>query len=108
MSVIDQPGSLDLPISDRPSEGTLSGGSTTSTLAEVTHKRRSRLAAFRQRNLFVGGAIVLIIVLVAIFAPLIAPRGPQETDYGARLISPSRAHLLGTDNLGKDMLSRVI
>ena len=43
-----------------------------------------------------------------IFAPLIAPRGPQETDYGARLIPPSREHLFGTDNLGRDIFSRVL
>jgi peptide/nickel transport system permease protein len=46
--------------------------------------------------------------MLAIFAPWIAPRGPQETDYGARLISPSWSHLFGTDNLGKDVFSRVI
>jgi peptide/nickel transport system permease protein len=69
--------------------------------------RRSRWRFWRQRNLIVGGAIVLLVVALAVFAPVIAPRGPQETDYGARLAPPSRQHLFGTDNLGKDIFSRV-
>jgi peptide/nickel transport system permease protein len=77
-------------------------------LAGAARGGRSRLAAFKQRNLFVGGAIVATIALVAILAPVLAPRGPQDTDYGARLQPPSREHLFGTDNLGKDTLSRVM
>jgi peptide/nickel transport system permease protein len=77
-------------------------------LADAVRGPRSRLAAYKQRNLYVGGAIVLLIVLVAIFAPVIAPRGPQDTDYDARLQPPSREHIFGTDNLGKDTLSRVM
>jgi peptide/nickel transport system permease protein len=77
-------------------------------LAGITKRRRSRLAALRQRNLLVGGAIVLGIVLVALLAPVIASRGPQDTDYDARLKPPSREHILGTDNLGKDTFSRVL
>jgi peptide/nickel transport system permease protein len=77
-------------------------------LADVAKGRRSRLTAFKQRNLFVGGTIVLLIVLVAILAPVIAPRGPQDTDYNARLQPPGREHIFGTDNLGKDTLSRVL
>lgn len=61
-----------------------------------------------QRNLIIGGLIVLCIVAIAILAPVIAPHGPQDTDYTARLQGPSLAHPFGTDNLGKDILSRVI
>ncbi len=61
-----------------------------------------------QRNLVAGGAIVFAIVVLAIFAPVIAPSGPQDTDYTARLVGPSLDHLFGTDNLGKDIFSRVI
>jgi len=77
-------------------------------LATVKPRRSSRFAAFRQSNLIAGGVIVFGVVFVAIFAPILAPRGAQETDYGARLQPPSWQHLMGTDNLGKDMLSRVI
>jgi len=83
-------------------------GASGAGLAGTVKKRRSRLAAFKQRNIYVGGAIVLAVVLVALLAPVLAPRGPQDTDYGARLKPPSREHLLGTDNLGKDTLSRVM
>src|SRR2546426_855200 len=77
-------------------------------LSAAVASPRVRNVKFRQWNLLTGGTIVLLIVLVAIFAPLIAPRGPQETDYNARLKPPSSQHWLGTDNLGKDILSRVI
>ncbi len=44
--------------------------------------------------------MILAIVLTAVLAPVVAPYGPQETDYTARLQPPGRDHLLGTDNLG--------
>ena len=52
--------------------------------------------------------MIACITAVAIFAPVIAPRGPQDTDYDARLIPPTREHLFGTDNLGRDIFSRVL
>ncbi len=58
--------------------------------------------------MIVGGALIALLVLIAIFAPLIAPVGPQDTDYTARLVPPSRAHFFGTDNLGRDIFSRVL
>lgn len=70
-------------------------------------KRRSRKRLLK-RNVLFGGAIVFFVLIVAVFAPVIAPHGPQDTDYNARLAPPSSAHLLGTDNLGKDILSRVV
>jgi peptide/nickel transport system permease protein len=67
-----------------------------------------RVARWRNRNLVVGAFLIGLVVLVAIFAPAIAPRGPQDTDYTARLKPPSLEHLMGTDNLGRDVFSRVI
>lgn len=55
-----------------------------------------------------GLAIVALLVLVAAFAPLLAPYGPYAQDLGARLQPPSSAHLLGTDEFGRDILSRII
>jgi peptide/nickel transport system permease protein len=69
---------------------------------------RPRLIQWRQRNLIVGAALIALLVLIALFAPLIAPVGPQDTDYTARLVPPSRAHFFGTDNLGRDIFSRVL
>jgi peptide/nickel transport system permease protein len=55
-----------------------------------------------------GGAIVLILFLVGIFADLIAPYGFNEMTLSARLQAPSASYWLGTDNLGRDLLSRII
>ncbi len=55
-----------------------------------------------------GLSIVIIMILVAIFAPLISPYGPNERDKDSSLLAPSRNHLFGTDLLGRDIFSRVI
>ena len=55
-----------------------------------------------------GMCIVLVLILLALFADVIAPYDPAATDFSARLQMPSRAHWFGTDNLGRDILSRVI
>ena len=69
---------------------------------------RPHLIRWRERNLIVGAMLIGTIVLIAIFAPMIAPRGPLETDYAARLVAPGPGHLFGTDNLGRDIFSRVV
>jgi len=56
----------------------------------------------------VGGIIVLTLFLTGIFADLLAPYGYNEIILSDRLSPPSAAHILGTDNLGRDMLSRII
>ena len=53
------------------------------------------------------GAWVLLL-LVAVAAPLLAPYPPNEADYAAVRQAPTAAHWLGTDNLGRDILSRII
>lgn len=52
--------------------------------------------------------IWIVLVLVAIFAPYLAPYDPIEADFAAVRSGPSAAHLLGADNLGRDLLSRII
>jgi len=59
-------------------------------------------------NLRVGAAIVALWVLIALLAPWIAPYDPIAQDMSARLHAPNLAHLFGTDNFGRDILSRVI
>jgi len=62
-----------------------------------------------QHRLFViGFVITLVLVLVSIFAPIIAPYDPIEPHFDSRLASPSQEFLLGTDYLGRDILSRII
>jgi peptide/nickel transport system permease protein len=68
-----------------------------------------RVRAFARHRLALAGAIVVFaLALIAIFAPIIAPYGPNEVDLMATAQAPSRAHLLGTDDIGRDVLSRVI
>jgi peptide/nickel transport system permease protein len=56
----------------------------------------------------IGGVIVLLLLFVGIFADLLAPYGYNDIDLDALLQAPSASHLLGTDNLGRDLLSRII
>jgi peptide/nickel transport system permease protein len=55
-----------------------------------------------------GAVLVTVFVVLAIFAPLIAPHDPAQISLPNRLASPSAAHWLGTDELGRDTLSRLI
>ncbi len=56
----------------------------------------------------VGGVIIIVLVLTGIFANLLAPYGFNEIILADRLDPPSAAHVLGCDNLGRDLLSRII
>ncbi len=55
-----------------------------------------------------GGALIVIIAVTAILAPLLAPYDPLATDYGGMLAPPGAQHWLGTDAFGRDVLSRII
>jgi peptide/nickel transport system permease protein len=56
----------------------------------------------------IGAALICLIMIFAIFAPWIAPQDPAAIDLPGRLTPPSHAHWFGTDELGRDILSRVI
>src|SRR3989449_2658446 len=62
----------------------------------------------RNRLALVGLWVVLGIVVVALFASWVAPSSPIKPDFGNLLRSPSATHPMGTDDLGRDALSRVI
>jgi ABC-type dipeptide/oligopeptide/nickel transport system permease subunit len=62
----------------------------------------------RNRNAMAGTAIVLLVTLVAIFAPLLAPHSYENVDLLAVWSEPSAEHLMGGDALGRDILSRLI
>jgi len=55
-----------------------------------------------------GLGITIAIIFVAIFGPFFAPYDPLRIEYGERLLHPSSRYLLGTDSLGRDILSRII
>ncbi len=62
----------------------------------------------RHRLAMVGLALVVAQVLLALLAPLLAPYAPSAIDYRAMLHGPTTVHLLGTDDLGRDIVSRLI
>src|SRR5690349_13992831 len=75
---------------------------------ELAPRERFGLGDLLRDRRWFCGVILLLIALAAIFAPIVAPYSP--TEYHPALVAqpPTRAHLLGTDELGRDILSRVI
>lgn len=70
---------------------------------------RRVVKVFFQRKLAVIGLVfILLLIITAIFAPWLAPYDPYKMNMRAQLLQPSPEHLLGTDALGRDTLSRVI
>jgi peptide/nickel transport system permease protein len=70
---------------------------------------RHFLRVFFSRKLVVFGIVIILLLLItAIFAPFLAPYDPYDQNFEEWLLQPSRAHLLGTDSLGRDTLSRLI
>lgn len=65
-------------------------------------------AVVANRGAAIGLALVVLLVVTALFAPLLAPFDPSRMGAGPRLASPSLAHLFGTDEFGRDILSRVM
>ena len=63
--------------------------------------RRNRLAV-------VGGVLFIILILVALLAPVLAPKGFDNQDYSATLQTPNIKHWFGTDQFGRDILDRII
>src|SRR5207249_9844651 len=86
---------LRVPLED-PASGTVSGaGALWRTV------KKNTIGAF-------SAALLVVIVLMAIFADVLAPYDPLETHPEIRLSAPSRAHPFGTDDIGRDVLSRII
>jgi peptide/nickel transport system permease protein len=73
-------------------------------IAAVAGGRRRRLSP----SLAIGGGIVLLVAIVAIFCPVLAPYNPDTMNIINQFAPPSAAHLLGTDNFGRDLLSRLM
>jgi peptide/nickel transport system permease protein len=78
-------------------------------LSPRARRRRILRRRFLRRPAAVVSLVVVVaFVLAAVFARWVAPHSPEATDFNAILASPSREHLLGTDELGRDTLSRII
>jgi peptide/nickel transport system permease protein len=85
----------------RPAAVVVSPRSRNPTMALLRAVARHRLAGF-------GLIVIALLLLIAIFAPWLAPYSPTQQDLYRVLAPPSRVHLLGTDNLGRDLLSRLL
>ncbi len=80
----------------------MNGSESRSVFTSILHElRKSPLVIF-------GLAVVLTVVFLAAFAPYIAPYDPNEIHFDAVTTPPSSSYLLGTDDMGRDILSRII
>ncbi|WP_404332145.1 ABC transporter permease [Mesobacillus maritimus] len=78
---------------------------------KVLRKEQNKLFVrkiFTNKMLVSGGSIFLFLTLISIFGPFIASYGPYEMTVVERLKGPSADHWFGTDNLGRDLFSRVV
>ncbi len=75
---------------------------------DVAPPRRPLRQLLSDRLAVSGLLLVVLLVLAAVFAPLLAPHDPAAVDPALRLTGPSAEHLLGTDELGRDLLSRLL
>ena len=85
-------------------ETTAVSGPSTSQAGALSVWRRLR----REPSAIIGAIIIALFVILAIFAPWIAPYDPNASDWMVVREAPTLTHLLGTDDLGRDVLSRVI
>ena len=76
--------------------------------AKIGESRRVVRVMFSRWIVIFGIIVVLAFIIIALFAPLLAPYDPTEPDYGAITQPLSKEHWLGTDELGRDVLSRLI
>jgi peptide/nickel transport system permease protein len=74
----------------------------------ATRRRRTWRRAMRRPPAFVGAVIVLLFTVMAVGAPWIASSDPLRTNWGQIRKAPTTAHIFGTDDLGRDVYSRVV
>lgn len=90
---------------DGGSQKTLSPKDETGAKAVITEFFRT---IRKSRSASIGLGLILIVCALALLAPVIAPYDPLEASFLDKSLAPSRAHWLGTDHLGRDILSRLL
>ena len=85
--------------------GTLTSGEESKQLFKLNTKRKSNEKSL---SVFLGLLVILTLILFALFPEFCSPHSPFKSDFNNVLQSPSSRHLFGTDELGRDILSRVI
>jgi peptide/nickel transport system permease protein len=97
------------PTDDAVAEPVVSALSVTALPSARRSRRGAALRSLlRTPSALIGLVVVLFWIVCAIFWPLIAPYSPDYQNFNALLTQPSLAHLFGTDQLGRDVLSRVL
>jgi peptide/nickel transport system permease protein len=88
----------------------VSGATLPAVLRAPPQSRASSIRWFLRKNprMLVGGTLLFILLFVAAFAPFIAPYDPIKVTVSDALEPPSLSHFLGTDDLGRDVFSRVL
>lgn len=76
--------------------------------AQVSERRKTFNQLLHHRAATAGGVVLILLIILAVFGSLLAPFDPLKQQYSEVLQSPSRAHWFGTDQFGRDVLSRVI
>ncbi len=89
-------------------ESTVTSTDTIAAPSRVSEFKRFRRVLFSRGLVIFGTVVILVLIIAAILAPVISPYDPYELGAGKILEGPSQAHWLGTDQLGRDTLSRVI
>ena len=83
-------------------------GLTAAPPREATPAQRAVKRLVKRKGAMVGLAVVVFFIVIAIFAPWVSPHDPLATSWGAIRKAPSMEHWFGTDEIGRDVLSRVI
>ena len=89
-------------MSNRENCAGVSSGKKRSQLQEVVRR------FFRNKQAVVGLVMLCILIVAAVFAPVLAPYDPLKQDLLHRLKGPSAEHIMGTDELGRDIFSRIL
>lgn len=87
---------------------TTTSASETSTISSAPSLRDTLREYFRHPGLSVGAALLVLLLIVALIAPWIAPYPSLKTNMSNTLAPPSAAHWIGTDQFGRDVLSRIL
>ena len=96
-------------MSGKTASGAVTAAGKEKILTPRQERRRQFIKAFFSRKpVYVGFAIIIIMIILGVASPLIAPYDPFTQKIRNSLQGPSAAHLLGTDSLGRDVLSRII
>jgi peptide/nickel transport system permease protein len=95
---------------ETPIDSTQSLGEMGTTISDLGQRRERRWLRSLTSNRFalVAGIVVILLVLMALMAPWIVPQDPKYIDPSIRLLGPGPGHRFGTDDFGRDVLSRVI